>query len=134
LLSGIKAFNVLAKPIGPICNLNCKCCFYLEKEKLYPAQSKWEMKEDVLESFIKQYIEVQNAPEINFAWQDGEPTLLGVNYFEKVIEYQKKYSNVKSISNSFQTNGVLLNEEWCNLLALNKFLIGISIYRWRKRS
>jgi sulfatase maturation enzyme AslB (radical SAM superfamily) len=82
-------FHVLTKPIGPICNLDCKYCFYLEKETLYPQVAKWAMQDDVLESYIRQYIESHDTPVINFAWQGGEPTLLGVDYFRKVVELQK---------------------------------------------
>ena len=120
-------FHVLAKPIGPICNLDCKYCFYLEKESLYPQVSKWAMREEVLDSYIRQYIEAHDAPVVNFAWQGGEPTLLGVEYFRKLVEIQKKYAGGKRIQNAFQTNGVLLNDEWAALFRENDFLIGVSI-------
>jgi len=120
-------FQVMAKPIGPICNLDCKYCFYLEKESLYPLVEKWAMDPDVLESYIRQYIEAQDTPQIAFAWQGGEPTLLGVDYFRHVVELEKKYANGKQISNAFQTNGVLLNDEWAELFLENRFLVGISI-------
>ena len=120
-------FHVLAKPIGPICNLDCKYCFYLEKESLYPQVSKWAMREEVLDSYIRQYIEAHDTPVVNFAWQGGEPTLLGVEYFRKLVEIQKKYANGKHIQNAFQTNGVLLNDEWAALFKENEFLIGLSI-------
>lgn len=123
----ITPIHVLAKPIGPICNLDCKYCFYLEKEVLYPNTSKWAMPNDVLDSFIRQYIEQQNTEEIHFAWQGGEPTLLGVDYFEQVVALEKKYANGKRISNAFQTNGVLLDDRWGRFLAQNEFLVGISI-------
>src|SRR5579864_7489823 len=105
------AFHVMTKPIGPICNLDCKYCFYLEKEKLYPDQHKWKMSDEVLEQYIRQYIEQQDVPHINFAWQGGEPTLLGVDFFQKAIELQKKYANGKTIANAMQTNGVLLYDQ-----------------------
>jgi uncharacterized protein len=124
-------FHVLAKPIGPICNLDCKYCFYLEKELLYPQPdphiNKWAMHEDVLESYIRQYIEAHDTPVVNFAWQGGEPTLLGVDYFRKLVEIQKKYANGKQIANAFQTNGVLLNDAWAEFFLEYQFLIGISI-------
>jgi uncharacterized protein len=120
-------FQVMAKPIGPICNLDCKYCFYLEKESLYPLVEKWAMAPDVLESYIRQYIEAHDTPQITFAWQGGEPTLLGVDYFRHVVELEKKYANGKQISNAFQTNGVLLNDEWAELFLENRFLVGISI-------
>ncbi len=120
-------FHVMAKPIGPICNLDCKYCFYLEKEALYPQVSKWAMREEVLESYIRQYIEAHDTPVVHFAWQGGEPTLLGVEYFRRLVDLQKKYANGKRIQNAFQTNGVLLNDEWCGLFKENEFLIGLSI-------
>src|SRR5215475_4646542 len=120
-------FHVLAKPIGPICNLDCKYCFYLEKELLYPNVSKWAMPEDVLERYIQQYIEAHNAPVVHFAWQGGEPTLLGVEYFRNLVRIQEKYANGKRIQNAFQTNGVLLDEAWAALFKEKDFLIGISI-------
>lgn len=120
-------FHVLAKPIGPICNLDCKYCFYLEKESLYPQVSRWAMSEEVLDSYIRQYIEAHDTPVVNFAWQGGEPTLLGVGYFQRVVDIQKKYANGKNIQNAFQTNGVLLNDRWAALFKENGFLIGLSI-------
>ncbi|MHB1024000.1 MAG: anaerobic sulfatase-maturation protein [Acidobacteriaceae bacterium] len=123
----IAPFHVLAKPIGPICNLDCKYCFYLEKETLYPQASKWAMPPDVLESYIRQYIEQQQTNEISFAWQGGEPTLLGVEYFQQVVALEAKYANGKRIHNAFQTNGVLLDDVWGRFLAENNFLVGISI-------
>jgi serine-type anaerobic sulfatase-maturating enzyme len=124
---GLAAFHLMTKPVGPICNLDCKYCFYLEKENLYPAKTDWAMREDVLESYVRQYIEGQSVPSVTFAWQGGEPTLLGVDYFRRVVELQKKYAGGKLIQNAFQTNGILLDDTWCEFLAANKFLIGLSI-------
>ena len=120
-------FHVLAKPIGPICNLDCRYCFYLEKEKLYPNERQWRMSDEMLEEYIRQYIQDQPVPEINFAWQGGEPTLLGMEFFRKVVELQQKYAGGRKISNALQTNGTLLDDEWCEFLAAHKFLIGLSI-------
>jgi uncharacterized protein len=120
-------FHVLAKPIGPICNLDCKYCFYLEKESLYPQVEKWAMREDVLENYIRQYIEAHDTPVVNFAWQGGEPTLLGVDFFRRVVEIEKRYADGKQIANAFQTNGVLLNDAWAEFFLEYQFLIGISI-------
>ncbi|MGD0220804.1 MAG: anaerobic sulfatase-maturation protein [Terriglobia bacterium] len=123
----LTAFHVMAKPMGPICNLDCRYCFYLEKEKLYEKKQDWAMPDPVLESYISQFIAAQDAPVISFAWQGGEPTLLGVDFFRQVIAIQNKYANGKTIENAFQTNGVLLDDRWCEFLAENHFLIGISI-------
>lgn len=120
-------FHVLTKPIGPICNLDCKYCFYLEKQNLYPEERQWRMSDEVLEEYIRQYIESQSVPEINFAWQGGEPTLLGVEFFRRAVQLQQKYAKGKLISNALQTNGTLLDHEWCEFLAANKFLAGLSI-------
>jgi uncharacterized protein len=128
------AFQVLIKPTGPVCNLDCKYCFYLEKENLYPEKvnkmsgsRSFEMPFGVLESFIRQYIEGQDVNSVNFIWQGGEPTLLGLEYFKKVVELQKKYADGKKIENGFQTNGILLNDDWCDFFSDNNFLVGISI-------
>lgn len=121
------AFHIMTKPTGPICNLDCKYCFYLEKERLYPGRSDWRMPGDVLESYIRQYIESQQTEVVSFAWQGGEPTLLGVDYFRKVVELEKRYAGGKRIENAFQTNGLLLDDRWGEFLAENKFLVGLSI-------
>lgn len=121
------AFHIMTKPSGPLCNIDCKYCFYLEKSKLFPDEKHWRMPDDVLESYIRQYIEAQDTPEIQFAWQGGEPTVLGVAYFEKVVELQAKYANGKTIANAFQTNGTLLNDAWGEFLHGHNFLVGLSI-------
>lgn len=117
----------MAKPSGPICNLDCKYCFYLEKEKLYPSKSDWTMPDEVLDAYIRQYIAAQMSDVVTFAWQGGEPTLLGVDFFARVVELEKKYSGGKRIENSFQTNGVLIDNAWAEFFARNSFLVGISI-------
>ena len=120
-------FHIMAKPIGPICNLDCDYCFYLEKQKLYPQKSDFRMSVETLESFTKQYIESQPGNQVVFAWQGGEPTLLGVEYFRKAVEFQHKCGPDKQIENAFQTNGVLLDDDWCTFFQENNFLIGLSI-------
>ncbi|HEV8603834.1 MAG TPA: anaerobic sulfatase maturase [Tepidisphaeraceae bacterium] len=120
-------FHVMTKPIGPICNLDCKYCFYLEKEKLYPDKSNWRMPDNVLERYIQQYITAQDIPEITFAWQGGEPTLMGLDFFQRVVGYQQKYSSGKNIKNALQTNGTLLDDPWCAFFKQHNFLIGLSI-------
>ena len=121
------SFHIMTKPTGPICNLDCEYCFYLEKEKLYPSDKNWAMPFNVLKKYTKDYIEAQNSDVVTFAWQGGEPTLLGVDYFRKAVELQKEYSNGKKIENTFQTNGVLIDDEWCEFFKENNFLIGLSI-------
>ncbi|MCE9558718.1 MAG: anaerobic sulfatase maturase [Armatimonadetes bacterium] len=123
----VPAYHIMTKPIGPICNLDCRYCYYLEKEQLYPASENFRMSDEVLEEYVRQYIASQAVPEIGFAWQGGEPTLLGVDFFRKVVALQKKYANGKRITNALQTNGVLLDDEWCSFFAEHGFLIGLSI-------
>ncbi len=123
---GMRGFHIMAKPIGPLCNLDCKYCFYLEKENLYP-ESNFRMTDKVLESYIKQKIEAHKIPVVNFAWQGGEPTMLGVEFFQRVVELQNKYADGRRIENAFQTNGVLLDDNWGEFFSKNNFLIGLSI-------
>src|SRR6266536_3114192 len=125
--TGAGLFQVMAKPTGPLCNLDCKYCFYLEKEKLYPGTKNWMMREDVLETYIRQYIESQPQENVSFAWQGGEPTLLGIAWFENVLHLQQKYAQGKHVENVLQTNGVTLDAAWAEFFATNNFLIGISI-------
>jgi len=123
-------FHVIVKPIGPICNLKCSYCYYLDKKNLYPKTKDFTMSLSVLEEFTKQYIhsQPQGLREIQFAWQGGEPTLLGVDFFRKAVELQKKYApNGLKITNTFQTNGTLLNDEWGDFFHAESFLVGISI-------
>ncbi len=122
-------FNVMTKPIGPLCNLNCEYCFYLEKLNLYSDRHSHRMPDEVLERYIRHFIESQPAgmPEIQFTWQGGEPTLLGVEFFEKAVALQQRYANGRRITNAFQTNGTLLDDRWGEFLHKNDFLVGISI-------
>lgn len=127
-MTGATAYHIISKPIGPICNLSCEYCFYLEKKNTVFSQDRsFSMGPDILESYIRQYIQSQDIPEIQFAWQGGEPTLLGVDYFKKVVQLQKKYAGGKKISNGFQTNGILLDDHWCDFFLENDFLVGLSI-------
>ena len=125
--SPLRAFHIMAKPIGPICNLDCKYCFYLEKENFFEANENFKMSDAVLDTYIKDYIGSQNTPEVTFAWQGGEPTLLGLPYFVKITELQKKYAGGKIISNAIQTNGTRLDDAWCDFFSKNGFLVGLSI-------
>lgn len=117
----------MTKPMGPLCNLDCKYCFYLEKESLFPAGERFKMRPEVLEAYIRDFIAAQRGPVVSFAWQGGEPTLAGVDFFRNVIALQRKYANGRQIENALQTNGTLLNEEWCRFLVDENFLVGISI-------
>lgn len=120
-------FHIMAKAIGPICNLDCKYCYYLEKEQFFPKNETWKMSDERLEVYIRDYIAAQPGHEVHFAFQGGEPTLLGVEYFRKIIALQKRYARDKQIHNALQTNGTLLNDEWGVFLKENRFLVGLSI-------
>ncbi|MBA3885731.1 MAG: anaerobic sulfatase-maturation protein [Acidobacteria bacterium] len=120
-------FHVLAKPSGPICNLDCQYCFYLEKERLYPGTPDFAMSEAVLDTYVRSYIEAQDTPVVSFAWQGGEPTLRGVEFFETAVDCQARYANGRRIENAFQTNGILLDDRWGAFLKQHDFLVGLSI-------
>lgn len=123
-----RPFHVMTKPNGPACNLECEYCFYLDKADLYPERSDFAMSDDTLETFVRQYIEAHPGPVVTFAWQGGEPTLLGVDFFRKVVRFQEQHAlEGVRIQNTLQTNGTLLDAEWCQFLADNNFLVGISI-------
>jgi uncharacterized protein len=120
-------FHVLAKPTGAICNLDCKYCFFLSKEMLYPG-SRFRMADKLLEEYIKQMIDSQKVPEVNISWQGGEPTMMGLDFFKRSIELEKKYQKPgTTILNTIQTNGILLNDDWCKFFKENNFLVGLSI-------
>lgn len=121
------AFSVMLKPSGSSCNLRCTYCYYLEKSKLYPEDIKPRMDDELLELFIRQFIEAHEVPVVTFTWQGGEPTLMGLDFYKKAVKLQKKYANGKRIDNAFQTNGTLLTDEWCEFLAENRMLVGISL-------
>ena len=123
----IHAFHTMVKPGGGICNLDCKYCYFLSKEMMYPG-SRFRMADEILETFIKQYIESQRVPEVLFGWQGGEPTLIGLDFFERVMAYEQKYTRPgMTIQNALQTNGTLLNEAWCQFFKKHDFLIGLSV-------
>ncbi len=120
--------HVMAKPSGSVCNIDCTYCFYLEKEALYPERNKnWRMSDETLEKFIQQHIAAQSDDYVNFAWQGGEPTMMGLSFFHRVVELCEKYANGRRIGHSLQTNGILLNDEWARFFAEHGFLIGLSI-------
>jgi uncharacterized protein len=121
-------FHAMAKPIGSTCNLDCTYCYYLSKAALPDGPGAGRMSEEVLEEFIKKYIGAVGASEVVFSWQGGEPTLLGLDFFRRVVELQKKYAKPgQKIENDLQTNGTLITEEWCAFLKENQFLVGLSI-------
>jgi uncharacterized protein len=127
-LGGTRAYHVMVKPGGSICNLDCSYCFYLHKKELLGGEGNFRMPDEILEAHIKQYIEGQDGDEVVFTWQGGEPALLGLEFFEKVLKLQGKYKKPhQRIENDLQTNGTLLNDEWGAFLKRNSFLVGLSI-------
>lgn len=122
----MRPFSLLIKPSSADCNLRCEYCFYLDHASLYPETSIHRMSEDTLEEMIRSYMET-NQPMYSFGWQGGEPTLMGVDFFKKVVEYQQKYGNGRQVSNGLQTNGTLITDEMAELFAKNKFLLGVSL-------
>lgn len=121
------AFHVMLKPRGAICNLDCRYCYYLSKERLY-AGSRFRMTDKLLQTYTRQYIEAQGVPEVTFAWQGGEPTLMGLEFFKRAVELQREFNKPGiKIYNAIQTNGVLLDDNWCEFFRENEFLVGISI-------
>ncbi len=124
---GVSGIHVVAKPIGPACNLRCEYCFYLEKQALFGPDESYRMPDKVLRAFIASYIASQSTPIVEFVWQGGEPTLLGIDFFGRVVELQKPFVKAKVITNSLQTNGTLLDDEWCSFLKRNNFMVGISL-------
>jgi uncharacterized protein len=127
LLPRPTAFQVMTKPRGAICNLDCKYCYFLSKERLYPNSS-FRMSDNLLETYTRQYIEAQQVSEITFAWQGGEPTLMGLEFYRQAVAYQQKYKRPgMHILNAFQTNALLLDDSWCEFFFEHDFLIGISL-------
>jgi uncharacterized protein len=121
-------FQVFVKPAGPSCNLDCAYCYYLRKEKFYPGEKVWAMPDIVLEEYIVQHLEACPDPVVRFSWHGGEPTIVGLTYFQKIVALQRKHSSPhQQIRNGMQTNGTLLNEEWCRFLADERFSVGLSL-------
>jgi uncharacterized protein len=125
--SSLRHFHVLAKPTGAICNLDCKYCFFLSKEMLYPGD-RFRMADDLLETYIRQLLESQPGPEISVAWQGGEPTLMGLDFFRRAMEYTATYQRPgTTVAHTIQTNGTELTPEWCAFFREHNFLVGLSL-------
>lgn len=122
-----KPLYVMLKPAGAHCNLACKYCYYLEKNKLYPTAQRHLMSDEMLEQFTREYIEAQTMNQVLFTWHGGEPLLRSIDFYRKAISLQKKYAGGRHIDNVIQTNGTLLTDEWCEFFAQNHWLVGISI-------
>jgi uncharacterized protein len=127
MTSAVPTFHLLAKPTGATCNLDCKYCFFLSKDGLYPNERE-RMSDDVLEAYVKQRLECFDQPDINIAWQGGEPTIMGLNFFKRAIACVAKYQKPgQTILHTIQTNGLLLDDEWCAFFKEHHFLVGLSV-------
>ena len=122
-----KPLYVMLKPAGAHCNLACKYCYYLEKNKLYPTAQRHLMSDEMLEQFTREYIEAQTMNQVLFTWHGGEPLLRSIDFYRKALSLQQKYARGRRIDNVIQTNGTLLTDEWCEFFAQNHWLVGISI-------
>lgn len=122
-----KPLYVMLKPAGAHCNLACKYCYYLEKNKLYPTAQRHLMSDEMLEQFTREYIEAQTMSQVLFTWHGGEPLLRSIDFYRKALSLQQKYAGGRRIANIIQTNGTLLTDEWCEFFAQNHWLVGISI-------
>ncbi len=121
------SIHVLAKPTGARCNLACRYCFFRGKARLYPG-SRFRMRDDLLEAYVKQTIAAQQAPDVCFAWQGGEPTLMGLDFFRRAVRLARKYRRPgMRVRHAFQTNGVLINAAWCRFFKEHGFLVGLSL-------
>jgi len=122
-----RSFHVVAKPVGSLCNLNCAYCYYLHKNDLLADRAPTRIADDLLEEFIRQYIASQEVDEVHFNWHGGEPALLGLDFYRRAVQLQEKHAPGKQIKNEFQTNGVLLDDQWCEFFRQNGFIVGLSI-------
>ncbi len=128
MIKASREFQVFAKPIGSICNLDCHYCYYLKKEHIYPTGEPFRMPDDLLEEYIVQHIKAFPGPVIRFSWHGGEPTVLGLDYFRNIVALQRKHQPPdRRIANGIQTNGTLLDENWCRFLAKTGFSVGLSL-------
>ena len=118
---------IMLKPAGSLCNLRCKYCYYLEKSKLYEDNKNHVITDALLEKFIKEYIEAQTTPQVLFTWHGGETLMRPISFYRRALELQRYYACGRQIDNSIQTNGILLNDEWCRFFKENNFLVGVSI-------
>ena len=125
-ITGPAAFNIMLKPAGSLCNLGCAYCYYLDKADIYGGREP-RMSEEMLETVIREYIAANDVPEVTFNWHGGEPLVLGLDFYRKAMDLERKYADGKTVFNTLQTNGTLLTPEWADFLRENHFLVGISI-------
>ncbi len=125
-INGPMAFNIMLKPAGSLCNLDCQYCYYLDKSEIYGGREP-RMSIDMLEEVVREYIQANDVPEVTFNWHGGEPLILGLDFYKKALEFERRYADGKIIHNTLQTNGTLITREWADFFRDNGFLIGISI-------
>ena len=125
-ITGPQAFNIMIKPVGSLCNLRCRYCYYLDKADIYGGKEP-RMTYEMLETFIREYIAANDVPEVLFNWHGGEPLLMGLDFYRKAIQLQEKYASGKRIRNALQTNATLVTAEWADFFRENGFLIGVSL-------
>ena len=125
-ISGPMAFNIMLKPAGSLCNLDCNYCYYLDKAEIYGGHEP-RMSDEMLETVVREYIAANDVPEVTFNWHGGEPLILGLDFYKRALEYERRYAGDKIIHNTLQTNGTLLTQEWADFFFENDFLIGISL-------
>ena len=125
-ISGPLAFNIMLKPAGSLCNLDCRYCYYLDKADLYGGREP-RMTEEMLEQLVKDYIEANEVEEVQFNWHGGEPLVLGLDFYRKAVELEQRYAGGKTVFNTIQTNGILVDRAWADFFAAHNFLVGISI-------
>lgn len=122
-----KPLYVMLKPAGALCNLACDYCYYLEKSNLYRQVPKHVMSEELLEKFVREYIESQMLPDVLFIWHGGETLMRPLSFYKKAMEWQRRYACGRRIDNCIQTNGTMLTEEWCEFFRDNHWLVGVSV-------
>jgi uncharacterized protein len=123
-----REFQIFVKPAGAVCNLDCRYCYYKDKSALYPDSGPLQMSEDLLERYILQHFQAASGPEVSFSWHGGEPTARGLAFFHKAVELQRKHKPTGwSVRNGIQTNGILLDENWCRFLSHEAFSVGLSL-------
>lgn len=123
-----REFQIFAKPAGAVCNLDCQYCYYRDKSSLYPDGGEFRMTESVLEEYIIQHFQAAAGPDVDFSWHGGEPTTLGLSFFRKAVDLQRTHKPAGwRVRNGMQTNGILLDEEWCRFLAGEGFRVGLSL-------
>ncbi len=127
-ITGPILFNLMIKPYGSLCNLDCRYCYYLDKSRLYGGHEPV-MSEELLERAIRDYLSTCETPEVTFNWHGGEPLMAGLDFYRKAVALEKKYADGKIVHNTLQTNGTLITPEWADFFAEENFLIGLSIDR-----